>query len=151
MEILANGRQVKIKVKSMFIIFFHIKSILHEQFNLEVQIVNSTYYVTFLETVKMCENFALNFGDKRTGFSFLFFIIIIILFSHYGIFFTKKGNNMTVLPHPPYFSLFPRLKIKLKGIIWTQLPLSLQLCQNDRGRITGDHEHPHRTRLPGSI
>jgi hypothetical protein len=22
---------------------------------------------------------------------------------------------MTVIPHPPYFSLFPRLKIKLKG------------------------------------
>jgi hypothetical protein len=22
-------------------------------------------------------------------------------------------NNMTVIPHPPYFSLFPRLKIKL--------------------------------------
>jgi hypothetical protein len=28
-------------------------------------------------------------------------------------FFAK--NNMTVVPHPPYFSLFPRLKIKLKG------------------------------------
>jgi hypothetical protein len=24
-------------------------------------------------------------------------------------------TNMTVFPHPPYFSLFPRLKIKLKG------------------------------------
>jgi hypothetical protein len=23
-------------------------------------------------------------------------------------------NNMTVVPHPPYFSLFPRLKVKLK-------------------------------------
>jgi hypothetical protein len=28
-------------------------------------------------------------------------------------FFTKA--NMTVVPHPPYSSLFPRLKIKLKG------------------------------------
>jgi hypothetical protein len=27
-------------------------------------------------------------------------------------FFTK--NNITVVPDPPYFSLFPRLKIKLK-------------------------------------
>jgi hypothetical protein len=27
--------------------------------------------------------------------------------------FTK--NNTTVVPHPPYISLFPRLKIKLKG------------------------------------
>jgi hypothetical protein len=24
-------------------------------------------------------------------------------------------SNMTVVPHPPYFPLFPRLKIKLKG------------------------------------
>jgi hypothetical protein len=30
-----------------------------------------------------------------------------------GEFFTK--NNMTVVPHRPYFSLFPPLKIKLKG------------------------------------
>jgi hypothetical protein len=27
--------------------------------------------------------------------------------------FTK--SDMTVIPHPPYFSLFPRLKIKQKG------------------------------------
>jgi hypothetical protein len=26
---------------------------------------------------------------------------------------TKR--NTTVVPHPPYFSLFPRLKIKVKG------------------------------------
>jgi hypothetical protein len=25
-------------------------------------------------------------------------------------------NNMTVVSHPPYFSLFPQLKIKLKGL-----------------------------------
>jgi hypothetical protein len=33
-------------------------------------------------------------------------------------FCTKESlsqNNMTVVPHTPYFSLFPRLKIKLKG------------------------------------
>jgi hypothetical protein len=28
-------------------------------------------------------------------------------------FFTK--NNMTIVHNPPYFSLFPRVKIKLKG------------------------------------
>jgi hypothetical protein len=30
-----------------------------------------------------------------------------------GNLFTK--NNMSVVPNPPYFSLFPRLKVKLKG------------------------------------
>jgi hypothetical protein len=33
---------------------------------------------------------------------------------HQEIFFFTK-NNMTVVPKPPYFYLFPRLKIKLKG------------------------------------
>jgi hypothetical protein len=32
---------------------------------------------------------------------------------HQGIFFTK--SSVTVSPHPPYFSLFPRLKLKLRG------------------------------------
>jgi hypothetical protein len=27
----------------------------------------------------------------------------------------RQQNNMTVIHHPPYFSLFPQLKIKLKG------------------------------------
>jgi hypothetical protein len=34
-------------------------------------------------------------------------------------FFTRNfltKNNMTVVPHPLHFSLFPRLKLKLKGI-----------------------------------
>jgi hypothetical protein len=33
-------------------------------------------------------------------------------------FFTREfltKNKITLVPHPPYFSLFPRLKIKLKG------------------------------------
>jgi hypothetical protein len=34
-------------------------------------------------------------------------------FSPGQFFFTK--NNMTVFPHPPYFCLLLRLKIKLKG------------------------------------
>jgi hypothetical protein len=62
--------------------------------------------------MKMCENFAPNFGDNRTG-----------LLDHSNALsqtslFTRElffKNNMTVVPHPRYFSLFPRLKIKLKG------------------------------------
>jgi hypothetical protein len=45
-----------------------------------------------------------NFGDKRNGCCITF---------HHGIFFTK--NNITVIPNPPFLSLFLRLKIKLKG------------------------------------
>jgi hypothetical protein len=56
----------------------------------------------------MCEDFAPNFGVKSTGYNSP---------SHIS-FFTREFlaiNNMTVVPHPPYFSLFPLLKIKLKG------------------------------------
>jgi hypothetical protein len=65
--------------------------------------------VTFYgDYAKMCKDFAPNFSDKnwqrqRTVSNFLFT----------REFLTK--NNITVVPHPPYFSLFPRLKIKLKG------------------------------------
>jgi hypothetical protein len=58
----------------------------------------------------MCEDFAPNFGDKRTG------CYITTTYSHTS-FFTREflsKNNMTAVPHPPYFSLFSRLKIKLK-------------------------------------
>jgi hypothetical protein len=50
--------------------------------------------------VKMCEDFVQNFDNKRTG-------CCIMIAHHFTL--------MTVVPHPPNFSLFPRLKIKLKG------------------------------------
>jgi hypothetical protein len=38
---------------------------------------------------------------------------LLTLLSPLGNFFTK--NNMTAVPHPPYFSLFLRINTKLKG------------------------------------
>jgi hypothetical protein len=35
------------------------------------------------------------------------------LLSHQGFFFPK--SNMPVVPHPPYISMHPQLKVKLKG------------------------------------
>jgi hypothetical protein len=61
-------RQVKGKAKSVLIIFFHIKGIVLKEFVLARQTVNSAYYCDFYgNCVKMCKNFALNFGNKRTG------------------------------------------------------------------------------------
>jgi hypothetical protein len=54
-------RQVKSKVKNMIIIFFDIKQIVHKEFVLAGQ---TMFYG---KCVKMCEDFAPNFGDKRTG------------------------------------------------------------------------------------
>jgi hypothetical protein len=48
----------------------------------------------------MCEDFAQNFGDKRTGCC---------------IITTHRLTNITVVPHPFHSSPFPRLKTKVKG------------------------------------
>jgi hypothetical protein len=60
----------------------------------------------------MCEDFAPNFGDKRSGRSITTTHRLTLLFSP-GIIWPK--NNMTAVPLPPHVSLFPRLKIQLKG------------------------------------
>jgi hypothetical protein len=63
--------------------------------------------------LKICKDFVLNFGDKKNwllrhdnapSHTFLF----------NREFVTK--NNMTVVPHPPHFSVFPQLKIKLMEV-----------------------------------
>jgi hypothetical protein len=69
--------------------------------------------VTFYsDCVKICEDFAQNFGDKTTG-------CCIMTTHHLTLFFFNRElltkSNMTVVLCPLYFSLFPRLKIKLKG------------------------------------
>jgi hypothetical protein len=51
-----KARQVKSKVKSMLIIFFDIKGIVHKEFVL-----------TGGGCVKMCKDFIPNFGGKITG------------------------------------------------------------------------------------
>jgi hypothetical protein len=58
-----------------------------------------------MATVKMCEDFALNFGDKELAVTTRQRTVLRFLF-HQGIFDRKQQD---------YFSLFPRLKIKLKG------------------------------------
>jgi hypothetical protein len=61
-------KQVKSKVKGMLINFFDIKANVHKEFVLENQTVNSSYYCdVYGDCVKMCEDIAPNFGDKRTG------------------------------------------------------------------------------------
>jgi hypothetical protein len=59
---------MKSKFKGMLVIFFDVKGIVHKKFILSDQTVNSVYCCDFYDDyMKMCEDFALNFGDKRTG------------------------------------------------------------------------------------
>jgi hypothetical protein len=94
-------------------VFFDIKGIVHKDFVLAGQKVNSAYYCDVLrrlrENVRRLrpelwrqKNWRLHHDNAPSRTSFL----------------VKENlikTNMTVVPHPPYFSLFPRLKIKLKG------------------------------------
>jgi hypothetical protein len=102
----------------MLIIVFDIKDIVHKEFGLAGQ--NSQFRILLWrfpgDCVKMREDFAPNFGDKITGRS--------ITTTHRLTFSFLPGNflpknNRTVVPHPPYLSLFPQLKIKLKAAILT--------------------------------
>jgi hypothetical protein len=94
---------VKSKVKSTLIIFFDIKRIVHKEFVLAgQQSIPHTIVTIYGNSVKMCEDFAPNFGDKRTGYCFMKNVSFHISFFA-NEFLTK--NNMTVEPSPPYFSV----------------------------------------------
>jgi NAD-dependent dihydropyrimidine dehydrogenase PreA subunit len=67
-------------------------------------ISHPAYFSLLGDCVKICEDFALNFGDKRTGCCFTTAHPFTLTFSPKN-FFTK--NNMTVISHPAYFSLLP--------------------------------------------
>jgi hypothetical protein len=58
----------------------------------------------------MCGHFEPNFGYKN--WLLHHDNTVSQFFLHHGI---HHKNNMTVVPHSPYFPLFPRLKIKLKN------------------------------------
>jgi hypothetical protein len=106
---------VKSKVNSIIInIFFDTKVIVQKEFALTGQIVNSSYYCDGLRRLhknmrRLCPEFwkkelALNHDNASYPVSLFFF--------HQE---SLDQNNMTVVPHPHRFSLFSRLKIKLKG------------------------------------
>jgi hypothetical protein len=62
-----KGRQVKSNVKSMLIIVADINGIVHKEFVLAGQEVNSAFYYDIpWRRVKMCEDLAMNFGNIRT-------------------------------------------------------------------------------------
>jgi hypothetical protein len=99
-----KARQVKGKVKSMLNIFYDIKGIVHKQFVLAGQTVNSAYYCDVLwrlrESVRRLrpelwlQNYWLLHHNAPSHNSF----------------FTRElltKYKMTVVLHPPYFSVFP--------------------------------------------
>jgi hypothetical protein len=97
-------RQVKSKVKCMLIIFFDIKGIVHREFLLAGQTVNSAYYCGFYgDCVKMWEDSAMSSGDKIIGSCIMTTHRLPILFSPEN--FISKNNITAFLTHPTF--LFP--------------------------------------------
>jgi hypothetical protein len=122
-----QGRQVKEKVKSMLIIFFVIKGIVHRG-----QAVSSAYYWDDLwrmskNMLRLCPQL----WRQDTVSHFLF---------RQGNFYQKHN----CLPHPPYFFLSSRLNIEVGGAILTQLRRSRQ---NHRRCWTSSQNTTFRMRL----
>jgi hypothetical protein len=68
--------------------------------------ITHTTVTFYCDCVKMCEDFAPNFGDKRTGCSST---------TRHRLTLPFSPEQHDCRPHPPYCSLFLQLKIKLKG------------------------------------
>jgi hypothetical protein len=97
----------------MPLIFFAIKRIVHKEFVLAGQTVNSAYCCDVLQ--QLHENMRRFHSELWQQKNWLLHYNNAL---SYTSFFTREfltKNNMTVITYLSYFSLFPQLKIKLKG------------------------------------
>jgi hypothetical protein len=79
--------QAESKVKSLLIIFFEINKIVHKEFLVEGQTVNSAHYCDVLRQLRKNERrFAPNFGDKKLAASHFLF--------HKGIFYQTHNSRL---------------------------------------------------------
>jgi hypothetical protein len=62
-----KARKEKRKVKSVLTTFFYIREIVHKEFLQAGQSIPHTTVTFYGDCVKMCEDFAPNFGDQRNG------------------------------------------------------------------------------------
>jgi hypothetical protein len=87
---------VKSKVKSMIITVFDNKRIVHKEFVLAGQSVLHAIVTFYGDCMKMCKDFALNFGNERTGGCFTMNSHIHILF-HQGFFLPNQHDCQSPL------------------------------------------------------
>jgi hypothetical protein len=82
---LEKARRVK-RVRSMLIICFDIKGIVHKEFILwTIQSISRTTVMFYGDCMKMCEDFALNFGDKKNWLLHHDNVPSLTFFFHQGI------------------------------------------------------------------
>ena len=123
-----KARMSKSRVKSMLIIFFDSKGIVHKEFLPPGQTVNQTFYLQVLECL---QNRVMRIHHEIANMWFLHHDNVP---SHTSFAMREflAQLNITTLPHPPYspdlapcdFFLFPKLKTHLKGHKFGQLKTS---------------------------
>ncbi|UYV78563.1 hypothetical protein LAZ67_16002005 [Cordylochernes scorpioides] len=109
-----KARMSKSRIKTMIIVFFDIRGIVHCEFVPQGQTVNSAFYLEVLRRLTDIKDTVKLYHDNAT--SHTAFIITNFL----------ARSNTPVIPHPPYsldlapcdFFLFPRLKREMKGKHW---------------------------------
>jgi hypothetical protein len=95
------ARQVKSKIKSMLIVFFVIKGVVHKKLSWQAKQSIMHTVMFYGGCAKICEDFAPNFGNKRSGCPITTTHCFILPFFRRE-FLTK--SNVSVIPHSSYFS-----------------------------------------------
>jgi hypothetical protein len=133
------------RVKSMLIIFFDIKEIVHKEFILIGQTSKSIYCCYILQ--RLCENVFRHrpkLWQQITGCCIITMHCLTLPFSPRNLWQKttqlSSPTHPTLLTWPTVIFLFPWLKIPPFWHKW-----------GDRGRITSGAEYPHRSQLPGFI
>jgi hypothetical protein len=108
-----RARQGKIRVKRMFVIFFHMKGIIQIKFVLAGQTVNSSYYCDILRRLLAnVRRLRTELWLQETGCCITTTHRLTLPLSPWNL---LPETTWLSSPTSLYFSLLPRLKIKLKG------------------------------------
>ncbi|UYV61217.1 hypothetical protein LAZ67_1003894 [Cordylochernes scorpioides] len=117
-----KARMSKSRIKTMSIVFFDIRGIVHCEFVPQGQTVNSAFYLEVLRRLKR------RIARVRTDIKDTVKLHHDNATSHTAFIITNflARSNTPVIPHPPYspdlapcdFFLFPRLKREMKGKHW---------------------------------
>jgi hypothetical protein len=106
-----RARQVKSKIKGMLIISLTSRELFTKNSSWQAKLSIPHITVMFYsDLVKMCEDFALKFGDKMTGCCIMTTHHLALPFSPGNL--CPKTTSLLSTTHPTFF--FPQSRIKLK-------------------------------------
>jgi len=108
-------------LKTMLICFFDQEGIVHREFVPPGMTVNADFYCDVLR--RLCENVRCKRPQKWRNQNLIIHHDNALARRSFKVSQFLAKNNMTVIPHPPYspdlapcdFSLFPKLKLRMKG------------------------------------